>query len=70
MTLTSDDPDESPLPIQVFGATLHLDPGEPAPDFTLPSWQWDPVTESLVEDTFHLSEHRGKVVWYTVFATW
>ena len=70
ITLTSNDPDESPLPIQVFGNTTYLDPGEDAVDFTLPALARDPVTGGLVETEFSLAEHRGKIVWYSVFATW
>lgn len=70
VSLRCNDPDENPLPIQVFGATGHLDPGEPAPDFTLPTLRWDPVAGRLEEGTFRLSDQRGKVVWYSIFATW
>jgi len=67
----SNDPDEEPLPIQVFGNTRYLDPGEEAVDFSLPAFRRDPETGALVESsTFTLSENRGKVVWFTVFATW
>lgn len=68
--LSSNDPDEDPLPIQVFGETRYLDPGEPAVDFTLPLLRRDPVTGDYVEETFTLSDHRGKIVWFTVYASW
>ena len=70
VTLRSNDPDESRLPIQVFGNTGNLDPGERAPDFSLPTILRDPTTGELTQGSFTLSEHRGKVVWFTVFATW
>lgn len=69
--ITTDDPDESPLPIQVFGATTALDPGEVAPDFTLPSYRRDPTSGQCVRNgTFALSARRGQVVWFPVDATW
>ncbi|NWF99491.1 MAG: hypothetical protein HXY19_00890 [Thermoanaerobaculaceae bacterium] len=66
----SNDPDENPLPIQVFGRTEYLDPGEPVPDFTLPGLRRDPFTGGLVATTFRLSEQRGKVVWFQVYGYW
>lgn len=64
------DPDEDPLPIQVFGNTSHLDPGEPAVDFTLLSLRRDPQSGGYIEESFTLSEHLGKVVWFEVYASW
>jgi hypothetical protein len=66
----SNDPDEDPLPIQVFGATRSLDPGELAVDFTLPCFRWDAATSSFVPGEFSLAAQRGKVVWFSIFATW
>lgn len=68
--IVSNDPDENPLPIQVFGKTEFLDPGEPVPDFRLPGLQRDPATEQLVATDFRLSEHRGKVVWFQIYGYW
>ena len=70
VTFASNDPDENPLPIQVFGNTTLLDPGEPAIDFTLPSITYDRDTETFDEESFSLSDHRGKIVWFHVFAFW
>lgn len=66
----SDDPDESPLPIQVLGATPQLDPGEPALPFALPEWTWDPPTQSFLQDTFDLEHVDGQVVFFQTFGTW
>ncbi len=66
----SNDPDESPLPIQLFGNTSYLDPGEEAPDFTLPIFAVNPDTGEIEGDSFTLSDHEGKVVWFQVFGTW
>ncbi len=66
----SDDPDESPLPIQVFGRTDYLDPGESAIDFTLPLLTRDPETGDFNEEIFTLSDHLGQVVWFQIFGTW
>jgi len=66
----SNDPDENPLPIQVFGATSFLDPGESAPDFTIPTLKRDPGTGNLVQGSFTLSQHRGKAIWFNVYASW
>ena len=68
--ILSNDPDEDPLPIQVFGATTYLDPGEEMPDFELEGLIRDPVTGVLGSHRFRLSEHRGKVVWFQVYGTW
>ena len=66
----SNDPDENPLPIQVFGNTDYLDPGEPSLDFTLPSIRRDPDTGDYIEESFTLSDHLGKIVWFQVYGTW
>jgi hypothetical protein len=66
----SDDPDENPLPVQLFGETQYLDPGEYATEFTLPIITRDPDTGSFVEDTFTLAHHREKVVWFQIYASW
>jgi hypothetical protein len=66
----SNDPDEDPLPIQVFGETDYLDPGEPAIPFTLPAWTYDHADESFVHGSFDLSAYAGRVVYFQVFGTW
>ncbi len=69
--IQSNDPDEGTLPIQVFGNTTYLDPGEPAVDFTLQTLERDPQTGLVVHGSpFTLSQHSGKVVWFSVFGTW
>jgi hypothetical protein len=68
--LACNDPDENPLPIQVFGGTSTLDPGEPAPDFTLPTLIRDPKTNKLNQGTFTLSKHLGQAIWFSVDASW
>lgn len=69
--IQSNDPDEGTLPIQVFGNTTYLDPGEPAVDFTLQTLERDPQTGAVVHGApFTLSQHSGKVVWFSVFGTW
>jgi hypothetical protein len=70
VSFASNDPDESPLPIQVFGNTQHLDPGEPAVDFTLPLLTRNHETGEFTEEPFMLSDHVGKVVWFQVYASW
>jgi len=70
VALYSNDPDENPLPIQVFGHTDHLDPGEPAVDFTMPILKKDPPTGEFVEELFTLSDHLGKIVWLQVYGSW
>jgi len=70
VTFASNDPDENPLPIQVFGNTSHLDPGEPAIDFTLPRITYDRQTGTFTEESFTLSDHRGKIVWFQVYGFW
>lgn len=66
----NDDPDENPLAIQVFGNTDYLDPGEPAVDFTMPCLRKDPQTGNYIEESFTLSEHFGKPIWFRVYTSW
>jgi len=66
----SNDPDESPLPIQVFGETDYLDPGEESINFTLPLFTVNPDTGEMEGEDFTLTDHLGKVVWFQVFGTW
>ncbi len=66
----SNDPDESPLSIQVFASTDHLDPGEPAVDFTLPIFTKNHETGEYEEGTFTLSDHLGKIIWMAVYGSW
>lgn len=66
----SNDPDESPLPIQVFGDTPFLDPGEPATPFALQAWTLDHATQRFMYSTFDLQSHVGKVIYLHVFSTW
>jgi len=68
--IESNDPDENPLPIQVFGETSYLDPGEPAAPFTLESWRFDHETREFLYDTFDLGAHAGKIVYFRIFGTW
>ena len=69
----SNDPDENPLPIQVYGnLSGYLDPGDPATDFTVDLVTKNPTTGQFTVTTggFRLSNYRGKVVWFAVFGTW
>ena len=66
----SNDPDEDPLPIQVFGNTTYLDPGEASIDFTLPSIRRDELTGDYIEAPLTLSDHLGKIVWFQVYGHW
>ncbi len=66
----SDDPDEDPLPIQVYGETPYLDPGEPAIPFTLETWTMDHETKRFTYGTFDLQAHAGRIVYFHVFAVW
>lgn len=66
----SNDPDESPMPIQVFGNTIRLDPGEPAVDFTLPLYSRNHETGEYIEGLFTLSDHLGKVIWLQLYGSW
>lgn len=63
LLIYSNDPDEPVIPIQLFGNTSSLDPGETVPDFTLP------VLDNS-GDEFTLSNYRGKVIWLQIFGTW
>ncbi len=45
--VNSNDPDEAKLPIEVFGDTPFLDPGEPATPFTLPMWTYDHASKTF-----------------------
>ncbi|MCP3902299.1 MAG: hypothetical protein GY715_01575 [Planctomycetes bacterium] len=66
----SDDPDESPLPIEVHGATQYLDPGETAVPFALESWTFDHATRAFSQTTFSLFAQSGKIVFFHVFGSW
>ena len=66
----SNDPDESPLPLQLFGETDFLDPGEAAVPFTLESWTYDHDTGTFAHGTYDLTAYAGKVVYFQVFGTW
>jgi hypothetical protein len=68
--LACNDPDESPMPIQVFGTTQNLDPTEPAVDFSLPILRRDWVSGGFIEETFTLSQHLGQVIWVGIYASW
>ncbi|MHC5112047.1 MAG: hypothetical protein ACYTHJ_19460 [Planctomycetota bacterium] len=68
--IASNDPDENPFPIQVFGDTMYLDPGEPAVDFSLPMLTLDPETDAFVEETFALSQYAGKIVFFSIYGSW
>lgn len=70
ISLASNDPDENPLPIQVFGRTSYLDPGEEAADFTLPALSMNHETGQMEEKMFTLSQHRGQIVWFQVYGSW
>ena len=70
IAIFSNDPDESPLPIQVYGRTDNLDPGETAYDFSLPFLTLDPTTGFYSNVTRKLSDFRGKVVWFNIYASW
>jgi len=70
ISIRSNDPDENPLPIQVFGRTQYLDPGEDAIDFSLPAFRYNRTTGEMEEETFTLSDHRGKIVWFSVYGSW
>ena len=68
--IESNDPDESPLPIQVFGETDFLDPGEPVPPFALETWTYDHTTDEFAYALFDLESHRGKFIFLHIFGTW
>jgi hypothetical protein len=67
--ILSDDPDESPMVIRVYGNTDFLDPGDAAPDFTRPTLEKD-AAGALVDGSWTLSDHRGRVVWFNIFSSW
>ncbi len=66
----SNDPDENPLPIQVFGNTDLLDPGEMAINFELPLITRDHQTGEFSQESFELADHLGQVVWFQVYGSW
>jgi hypothetical protein len=68
--ILSNDPDESPLPIQVFGDTSYLDPGETATDFALPILSKDSESGQFVTDTFTISQHVEQVIWFAIYGSW
>lgn len=70
LLISSNDPDENPLPIQLFGKTSSLEAGEEVPDFTLSTIYTDLETGVFSQEEFTLSEQRGKVVWVQMFGTW
>jgi len=63
------DPDENPYPIQVFGRTDFLDPGELADDFTL-DLIYKNDFGNYVTDSFTLSDQEGKIIWIGIYASW
>jgi hypothetical protein len=67
LLITSNDPDESPLPVQLLGATVRLDPTEAVPPFTLESWRLNQDTGDFSYGTFDLVEYAGKVVFLQLF---
>lgn len=67
--ISSNDPDENPLPIQIFGNSSSLDAGEKVPDFTLSTLNANSETDAS-ENEFTLSKQNGKVVWIQIFGTW
>lgn len=70
LLITSNDPDEALLPIQLLGNTSTLDPGEEMTDFTLKSFFKNRESGEYEEGTFTVSENRGKVMWFGIFGTW
>lgn len=69
----SNDPDENPLPIQVYGnLSGYLDPGETAIDFTVDLVTRNPDTGQFTVNTdgFRLSNYLGKVVWIGIYGSW
>lgn len=70
LLITSNDPDEEILPIQLLGNTSTLDPGEEMNDFTLKSFFKNRESSEYEEGTFTVSENRGKVMWFGIFGTW
>ncbi len=70
LVISSNDPDEEDLPIQLLGKTSTLDPGEEMSGFTLESMYNNRETGTYEEGSFTLSENLGKVMWFAVFGTW
>ncbi len=70
LKVTSNDPDESILPAELFGNTGYIDPGQPAVPFTLPMWTYDHERELFTYSSFSLTEQLGKVVYFQIFGTW
>lgn len=68
--ILSNDPDESPYPIQLFGDTGFLDPGDQATDFTLPLYSRDHQMGTYSWESVTLSQHLGKVIWFQVYGSW
>jgi hypothetical protein len=68
--LQTNDPGAPTFPIQVFGNTTHLDPGEMSVDFTMPAFSRDPSTGSWSQQPWTLSSHLGKMVWFHVYGSW
>ncbi len=66
----SDDPDEGDYPVQLFGNTPYLDPGDAVPDFTLPLLTRNHDTGAFAESLVTFSDLRGRVVWLQVYASW
>jgi hypothetical protein len=64
------DPDENPLPIQVFGRTATLDPTERAAVFDLDSWTFDHTTRQFKSEWFDLAAKAGQVAVIQTFGTW
>jgi len=69
LEIASNDPDEAILPIQLFGRTQYLDPGETATPFALPLWRKD-QGGTWLESDFELAAHAGKIVWFQVYGLW
>ncbi|MFO0829300.1 MAG: hypothetical protein U0572_14275 [Phycisphaerales bacterium] len=70
LVVNSDDPDEAKLPVELFGDTPFLDPGQQATPFTLPMWTYDHARDQFNTSTFALGDQVGKVVYFQVFGTW
>jgi thiol-disulfide isomerase/thioredoxin len=68
--VASNDPDEGTLPIEVFGNTQFPDPGDLAPQFTLPMWTYDHDRKIFSQSSFSLADQEGKLVYIQVFGTW
>jgi hypothetical protein len=66
--VSSNDPDETPLPIQVYGQTQYLDPGELAVGFTAESWVYDHEAGEFHQEAFDLEAEAGRLVYFHLFA--